>query len=129
MVYLGSVLGSLLSTLFFIFIIATIGYLIGGIEIKGISLGTAGVLLVALLFGILASKVGTFTVGETDITLWSDNVKKMFGLVSNIGTALFVSGVGLIAGPKFFRSFNKSTMSYLLMGIIIILAGFLAMGV
>lgn len=61
MVYLGSVLGSLLSTLFFIFIIATIGYLVGGIEIKGISLGTAGVLLVALLFGILASKVGTFT--------------------------------------------------------------------
>lgn len=71
MVYIGSVLGSLLTTLFFVFIIATIGYLIGGLEIKGISLGTAGVLLVALLFGILASKVGTFTVGETDITLWS----------------------------------------------------------
>lgn len=129
MVYIGSVLGSLFTTLFFIFIIATIGYLIGGLEIKGISLGTAGVLLVALLFGILASKVGTFTVGETDITLWSGDIKKMFSLVSNIGTALFVSGVGLIAGPKFFRSFNKSTMSYILMGVIIILAGFVAMAI
>ena len=108
MVYIGSVLGGLFTTLFFIFIIATIGYLIGGIEIKGISLGTAGVLLVALLFGIMASRVGSFTVGETDITLWSDNIKKMFSLVSNIGTALFVSGVGLIAGPKFFRSLTKA---------------------
>ena len=33
MVYIGSVLGSLLTTLFFVFIIATIGYLIGGLEI------------------------------------------------------------------------------------------------
>lgn len=129
MVYIGSVLGSMLATLFFIFIIAAVGYLIGGIEIKGISLGTAGVLLVALLFGILASKVGSFSVGETEITLWSDSIKKMFSLVSNIGTALFVSAVGLIAGPKFFRSFNKSTTSYLLMGVIIILAGFAAMGI
>lgn len=53
----------------------------------------------------------------------------MFSLISNIGTALFVSGVGLIAGPKFFRSFNKSTMSYILMGVIIILAGFVAMAI
>ena len=45
--YIGGMLGSWLSTIFFIFVIATLGYLIGGISIKGISLGTAGVLLVA----------------------------------------------------------------------------------
>ncbi len=130
--YLGGVLGSLLSTLFIIVLIAVLGYLIGGIKIKGISLGTAGVLLVALVVGILFSvfgdKVGNdvtvaFTVGEKTITLYSASVKSMFDLVSNIGTAMFVTAVGLIAGPKFFRSFNKSMMSYVAMGAIIIALG------
>ncbi len=121
--YLGSVTGSLLSTLFFVFVIAALGYLIGSIKIKGISLGTAGVLLVALLVGVLFSNVSSFTVGEKTITIWSDSIKSLFGLVSNIGTAMFVTAVGLIAGPKFFRSFNKSMLSYLLMGVCVITTG------
>ena len=32
--YLGSVTGSLMSTLFFVFVIAALGYLIGSIKIK-----------------------------------------------------------------------------------------------
>ncbi|MCD8333060.1 MAG: hypothetical protein LUB60_02850, partial [Clostridiales bacterium] len=32
-----------------------VGYLVGRITIKGVSLGTAGVLLVALVYGVLAS--------------------------------------------------------------------------
>lgn len=123
--YLGSVTGSLLSTLFFVFVIAALGYLIGAIKIKGISLGTAGVLLVALLVGVLFSKVQSFTVGEKTITLWSDSVKSLFGMVSNIGTAMFVTAVGLIAGPKFFRSFNKKMLAYLLMGLCVITTGVL----
>ena len=47
--YFGGVLSSMMTTLFFVFLIAALGYLRGAIEIKGISLGTAGVLLVALL--------------------------------------------------------------------------------
>lgn len=140
MVYLGGVLGSLLSTLFIVVVIAALGYLIGGIKIKGISLGTAGVLLVALIVGILFSVFGTtdpatgaftvgFNVGGKSITLYSDygktafSVKTLFDLVSNIGTAMFVTAVGLIAGPKFFRSFNKSMLSYVAMGAIIIALG------
>ena len=36
---------------------------------------------------------------------------------------LFVTSVGLIAGPKFFRSFNKSMISYVVMGAAIVLTG------
>ena len=75
--YLSGVAASFLTTLFFVFIIAALGYLLGGIEIKGISLGTAGVLLVALAFGILANKVGSFELGGKTITLFSDSVKSM----------------------------------------------------
>ena len=128
MTYIGGVLGSLMTTLFFVFLIAAVGYLIGGIEIKGISLGTAGVLLTALVFGIVAHYVGSFTIGRHEIVLYNtETVKPLFGLISNIGTALFVTAIGLIAGPKFFRSFNKKFLSYILMGVAIIATGFVMM--
>jgi putative transport protein len=132
MAYLGSVTASMFSTVFIIFLIMTVGYLIGRVTIKGISLGTAGVLLVALVFGIIASYVPYFKIGDSTIVLFlTDSVtlndgtvlaatKGLFSLVSNIGTALFVTAVGLIAGPKFFRTFNKKSIGYILMGIILI---------
>ena len=122
--YVSSVLSSLLTTLFFVFLIAAVGYLIGGIEIKGISLGTAGVLLMALVFGIVANQVGSFEIGGKTIVLFNqETIKPMYSLISNLGTAMFVTAVGLIAGPKFFRNFNRSSLSYILMGLIIIAVG------
>lgn len=121
--YLAGVCSSALSFIFIVFAIGAIGYLVGGIKIKGIELGTAGVLLVALLYGVLAHFISSFSIGETEIFLFNDKIKSNFGIVSNIGTALFVTAVGLIAGPKFFRSFNKSTLAYIILGIIIIALG------
>jgi putative transport protein len=92
--------------LVFVFLIAAIGYLIGSIKIKGIELGTAGVLLVALVFGHFGVEIP--------------------GFVSNLGIALFVTSVGFIAGPKFFRNLRKNATSYVLLGVIVILAGTLA---
>ena len=46
MVYFGGVLGALLSALFLIFVIMSLGYALGAIKIKGVSLGSAGILLV-----------------------------------------------------------------------------------
>ena len=123
MEYLGTTIAGLLTTLFIVFIIISLGLLLGRIEIKGISLGTAGVLLVAILAGVLFSYVPTFKIGKTEITLWAPSVNSSVGLISNIGTAMFVTAVGLIAGPKFFRSFNKSMVSYLVMGVAIIGVG------
>lgn len=121
--YIGGMLGSWLSTIFFIFVIAALGYLIGGISIKGISLGTAGVLLVALAFGIVANFLPSFTVGEKTISLFNAGIKSNFGLVSNLGTAMFVAAVGLIAGPKFFRTFNRKSLAYVCMGVVVIFVG------
>ena len=122
--YLAGVVSSLLSFIFIVFAIGTIGYLVGGIKIKGIELGTAGVLLVALIWGVVINFIPTFDfAGIKTITLWSEKIKSNFGIVSNIGTALFVTAVGLIAGPKFFRSFNKSTLAYIVLGFVIIIIG------
>ena len=121
--YLYAVCSSLLVPLFIVFVICSIGYAVGGIKIKGISLGTAGVLLVAILVGVLFSYVPGFSVGDKEIVLWGSAQASVFTTISNIGTVMFVTAVGLIAGPKFFRSFNKSMMSYVLMGAIIVLCG------
>lgn len=121
--YLGGVASSALSTIFIVFIIAALGYLVGAIEIKGISLGTAGVLLVALGFGVLANFVPGFQIGAKTIHLFNESIKSSFKLVSNIGTALFVTAVGLIAGPKFFRTFNRKSLAYIVMGVVVIAAG------
>lgn len=37
--------------MFSVFIIAALGYMLGRVTIKGISLGTAGVFVIALLYG------------------------------------------------------------------------------
>ena len=101
--YWNSIAGS---ELFIIFAILALGYMVGRITVCGLNLGSAGVLLVALVFG-------HFGVTVPDV-------------VGDIGLVLFVTAVGLIAGPKFFRNFKINAKSYILLGVIIILAGALA---
>ena len=134
MEYLGITLGALLSTLFVVFVILSLGYALGAFKIKGISLGSAGVLLVAIIVGVIFFLCGekdvnnklvefSFTLGGKKITLWGSSAQSILKTVQNIGTMLFVTSVGLIAGPKFFRSFNKSMISYVVMGAAIVLTG------
>lgn len=143
--YFYSLLNSLLVPLMIMFAVIVLGLLIGRITIKGISLGTAGVLLVAIIVGVIfflcrdqeiwaESKqvVCHFAIKGKEIILWNPkllpvpgktSIEGNFEIVSNIGTVLFVTAVGLIAGPKFFRSFNKSMMSYVAMGAVIVAVG------
>lgn len=122
MEYLGAYLNSTLSLIFTVFFIAALGYTIGAVEIKGISLGTAGVLVTALIFGMVVSAVPSFTVGGITITLFDASVKSKYSLISGLGTAMFVTSIGLIAGPTFFRGLNRKYISYVVIGIIAILS-------
>ncbi|MBE6569981.1 MAG: permease [Ruminococcaceae bacterium] len=108
--------------MFSIFVIAALGYLLGRITIKGVSLGTAGVFIVALLYGALFfDKVeAALTAGGT--TYVSNGLK----IVENLGLVLFVTAVGFIAGPNFFKNLKKNFKSYILLGLVIILSGGLA---
>ncbi|MBQ0036918.1 MAG: YidE/YbjL duplication [Firmicutes bacterium] len=121
--YIGNVIASTVSLVCIIFTIICLGYLIGNIKIKGISLGSAGVLLVALIFGIIAKNNPEICIGSQTITLFDADIKSKYSLISSIGTCLFVTSIGFIAGPKFFRTFNSKTISYIYIGIIVILVG------
>ncbi len=104
---------------FCVFLIAGLGYLLGRITIKGVSLGTAGVFIVALLFGafLYTPLANQLKVGDT--TYVSNALK----IVENLGLILFVTSVGFIAGPSFFGDLKKNFKSYILLGLMIIIIG------
>lgn len=92
-----------MNSLLAIFLIAVLGYLLGAISIKGLSLGTSGVLLVALVFGHFGVEIPA--------------------IVRNLGLAIFVGSVGMIAGPVFFRNFKKRIYAFLVLGVFIVACG------
>ncbi len=95
-----------------IFLILTLGYLIGRIEIKGVGLGSAAVFLVALVFGHLHTAFPD--------TMFGAELPK---LLQNIGLVLFVVSVGFIAGPSFFHNLKANAKSYVFLGLVIIVSG------
>ena len=113
--------------MFSIFAIIAVGFALGRITIKGISLGDAGVFIIALVFGCLfySQLDAQLTLKVTD-ELSVSYTTQALKIVENLGLILFVTSVGFIAGPKFFGNFKKNFKSYVVLALIVILAGGLA---
>jgi putative transport protein len=88
-----------MQTLLLAFIIMGCGYLLGSVTVRGLSLGTSGILIVALVFGHLGTEIPA--------------------VIRNFGLALFIGSVGTIAGPVFFRNLRRKVYAYLALGILI----------
>jgi putative transport protein len=86
-----------------LFLIVTVGLLVGRIKIAGLSLGSSATIFVALAFG-------QFGYGIPQ------------GL-GNLGLVLFIYSVGITAGPTFFRTFVRKGRSLIaLAGVLILVA-------
>lgn len=94
------------SPMLILFAILAIGSGIGRITIKGVSLGSAGVLFTAMVFGHFG-----LTVPEA---------------VMELGLLLFVYAVGLQAGPRFFQTFRARGIQYVLIALAVAVAGITA---
>ena len=116
-------INNITTVLFVVFAVLMAGYALGRITIKGISLGDAGVFIIALVFGALFFHVDEmgdlFFAASSKPYDFSEGLK----LVESLGLILFVTSVGYIAGPKFFGNFKRNFKSYVLIALIIILAG------
>ncbi len=75
--------------LLLLFIVAGLGYLLGHVKVRGISLGVAAVLFVGLAFGALSPDMA------------------MPPVIVEIGLIIFVYTIGLSSGPGFFASFKR----------------------
>jgi len=89
-----------------LFAILAIGSWIGQLSFKSISLGAAGVLFVAMLFGHFGLSVPK--------------------AVMDLGLLLFVYAVGLQAGPRFFRTFRRHGIRYVIIALAVAGVGALA---
>lgn len=87
--------------LLLLFIILFLGSVLGKWSIKGLSLGSSGVLLVAMFFGHFG-----FQVSNT---------------VQQLGLSLFIVAVGLQAGPRFFRMMRSNGIVFGIIGLLIVL--------
>ena len=103
--------------IFSIMAIVALGYLLGRVTVKGISLGTAGVFVVSLLYGAF------FYNKLSDALKGAEIAHNGLKIVENLGLVFFVTSVGFIAGPKFFKNLKNNFKSYILLGVTIILAG------
>ncbi|MBM7661059.1 putative transport protein [Bacillus mesophilus] len=93
--------GFLEEPLLLLFLILFLGSWLGQIKVKGLSLGSAGVLLIAMIFGHFGLQVSP--------------------IVQNLGLSLFIVAVGLQAGPRFFRMIRTSGMIFGLISILTVL--------
>lgn len=101
---------------FVLMAVLALGYLLGSVRIKGLSLGSAGVLIAALLCG-LASSGGLFP------ELGSESARGVWSFLSSMGTALFITAVGLTAGPGFFRNLGRGSLKVFVLGVLIVASG------
>ncbi len=87
--------------LFLLFFILFLGSWLGQTKVKGLSLGSAGVLLIAMVFGHFGYQVSP--------------------IVQNFGLSLFIVAVGLQAGPRFFRMIRTSGVIFGIISILIVI--------
>ena len=109
-----------------VFAVLLFGYALGRITIKGISLGDAGVFIIALVVGAILFKTNDAGALFLNGSAKPYDFSSGLGLIESLGLVLFVTSVGFIAGPKFFGNFKKNFKSYVLIAIVIILSGGLA---
>ncbi len=87
--------------------VCVIGMTLGGIRVRGVKLGTAGVLFAGLLVGHFSNPIDHHTL----------EFVKEFGLI------LFVFCIGLQLGPGFFASFQQSGFRLNALALAIVLLG------
>ena len=82
-------------TVMLVFVIAALGYLVGAVKIRDVSLGSSAIFLVALVFG------------HFGVTLSP--------ALQTTGLVLFIASVGLSAGSTFVENLRRHGLSYLLL--------------
>ncbi len=85
----------------------SIGFFVGRIKIRGISLGVAAVMFVALFLGHYGYRIKD----------------EILDFVRDFGLILFVYGIGIQVGPSFFSSFKKEGIRFNLLAIGAVLLG------
>ena len=98
--------------LLILFIVASLGYLVGTISIKGVSLGVSAILFTGLAVGAIDPRL------------------QIPEIIFQLGLSIFIYSVGLTSGPAFFESYRKNgTRDILFLVSMLLLTGLMAVGI
>jgi len=114
-----SLLTALFSPLNLLFLIIVIGFAVSKIQIKGISIGIAGILFVAIAFGFLTKLI---LPGENPEII--SNALSSMNAFSKLGSSLFVSIIGLQTGFSIKENSKNSLVAFAI-GSLMSISGFI----
>lgn len=98
--------------LILLFIVASLGYLMGSISVKGVSLGVAAVLFTGLAIGAIDPRL------------------QIPDIIFQLGLSIFIYSVGITSGPAFFESYRKNGIRDIaFIFSMLILTGLMAVGI
>lgn len=86
-----------------LFLLTTLGIILGKIKVRNISLDTSAIFFVALVFGYWGFKIPI--------------------IVQQLGLIFFMFSIGIQAGPGFFESFKKQGKNLILLAVILSFSG------
>lgn len=95
--------------LLLLFTVASLGYLVGSIKVRGTSLGVAAILFTGLAIGAIDPRL------------------HLPEIILQLGLSIFVYSIGLSSGPAFFKSYRKNGFREILFILsMLILSGLIA---
>lgn len=97
------VLSDIATIIMNLFLIAAFGYLLGSIKVKGICLGTAAIFISGLVFGHMGINLPEY--------------------IQSIGLVLFITAVGMAAGPTFITLLKRNGLAYIILCVSIAIVG------
>ena len=86
-----------------VFAVTALGYLLARVQIKGVGLGTAAIFLVGMVFGYFGVEGSS--------------------AMQSLGLILFITSVGLSAGPTFIRLLKENGKAYAILCLTVIFTG------
>ncbi|ROV61723.1 transporter [Vibrio ponticus] len=96
----------------FLFLSLAIGYPLGSLSLKGVSLGTtAGTLVVGVLLALASYSIYGLKIAEP-------------GLVSDIFLMMFMYAIGMKVGPQFFSGLARGGIDFVVIGLIVVFSNF-----
>jgi len=99
-----------------LFVVASIGYLLGSVKIKGHSFGVAAILFTGLFISAV----------NNDLV---DQDSKILEGILLLGLCIFTYSIGLSSGPAFFASYQKNGFKdFIFIFLMLLFTGFIAVG-
>lgn len=107
-----------------VFFVIIVGYLIGKIKVRGISLGISAILIFSLIVGVLLDSFPAISIGNS-VVFHSSEWQETMHLLSPLGTALFLSAVGISSGNEFAKIKQKYRFRYFSIGALTVITNFI----